>query len=284
LHDPTTARLTAEAIEAIGQPGFPAVLAALCEAASGHSSTFVAAYFTGHPPVELFNNLSPKESDTTLTPYLDFAYLLDPFYDLFRSGFGDGVVPLADCAPDDFRSSDYFRRFYAETGLYDETAVFIRFGPDASLILSLGSRDPDRALSAKGHAALEALLPVIKALCQRHWPQLTPERIAGQGRLGQHLEKAFAAFGASVLSAREAEIVRLILKGHSSKSMARALGNSPETIKVHRKRIYAKLGIASQGALFSVFLEALSHTPPNGTGDPLTYLASARGPSGVEWG
>jgi DNA-binding CsgD family transcriptional regulator len=72
-------------------------------------------------------------------------------------------------------------------------------------------------------------------------------------------------FATSVLSNRDSEIVRLILKGHSSKSMARVLGNSPETVKVHRKHIYAKIGITSQGELFSIFLRALLHAA-GGTG------------------
>ncbi|MCY1250836.1 Bacterial regulatory protein, luxR family [compost metagenome] len=54
------------------------------------------------------------------------------------------------------------------------------------------------------------------------------------------------------VSVREAEVIRLMLKGHSTKSIARHLGNSPETVKVHRKRIYSKLKISSQGELFSL--------------------------------
>lgn len=63
------------------------------------------------------------------------------------------------------------------------------------------------------------------------------------------------------LSLREAEVVRLMLKGHSTKSMARLMGNSPETVKVHRKRIYSKLGICSQGELFSRFLGTQDWAP-----------------------
>ena len=65
---------------------------------------------------------------------------------------------------------------------------------------------------------------------------------------------------------------QLILKGHSSKSIARTLNNSPETIKVHRRRIYAKLGVTSQGELLSLFLAAMSKAPPTAIGDPLGYL------------
>ncbi len=225
--------------------------------------------------MELFVNLGQVLADAPITPYLEFAYLLDPFHDLFRQGGGDRVVTLGECAPDDFRTSTYFRRFYAGTGLFDETTVFVSFGNDACIAISLGSREADFRLSAYGLATLKSLLPVISALCRRHWPRLQPSSITDQGRLGSHLEKLFDRFGTSVLSNREGEIARLVLKGHSSKSVARLLGNSPEIVKVHRKRIYAKLDIASQGELFSIFLDALLHTPSNATEDPLTYLNRA---------
>lgn len=267
--------LTAAVIDAIGQPSFPAALAELCQCASGYDSTLTTAFFDDHRPVELYDNLSAEACSATVGPYLDSAYLLDPFYDLFRQGTKDGVFSLQDCAPDDFRASEYFLRFYADTGLFDETTMLISFGDGAAIAISLGSRTDGFCLSREGRNTLLGLLPVIAALCHRHWPQLTPESISDHGRMGQHLEKSFQMFGTSVLSPREAEIVRLVLKGHSSKSVARELGNSPETVKVHRKRIYAKLEIASQGELFSLFLNALSSAPPNADADPYTYLDRA---------
>jgi len=262
----------AAAIDAVGHPGFSQAISGLCEAASGYTSTFISAFFHDHPPTELFDNLSDHLADTSIAPYLDFAYLLDPFHDVFRNGVSDQVMTLGECAPDNFRASTYFRRFYADTGLFDETTVFVSFGTDACIVISLGSREADFRLSADGLTSLKSLLPIISALCRRHWPRLHPSSITDQGRLGSHLEKSFDRFGTSVLSNREGEIARLVLKGHSSKSVARLLGNSPETVKVHRKRIYAKLDIASQGELFSVFLDALLHTPSNATEDPLYYL------------
>ena len=46
----------------------------------------------------------------------------------------------------------------------------------------------------------------------------------------------------------------LILKGHSSYSIAATLGVSPNTVKVHRRQAYAKLNISSQAELFHLFL------------------------------
>jgi DNA-binding CsgD family transcriptional regulator len=83
---------------------------------------------------------------------------------------------------------------------------------------------------------------------------------------------ALAQFGTSRLSDREAEVARLILQGHSSKAIARILGNSPETVKFFRKRIHTKLGLASSAELFSLFLTALCAAPQGTNDDPLVHL------------
>lgn len=262
----------ADAIEMVGHDGFLAALSRVCQSASGYDSTFVTAFFPNHPPVELYDNLDDEFSASTIAPYFDFAYLLDPFYNLYLTGTEDRIVALKECAPDDFLTSEYYQTFYSGTGLFDETSLFISFENGACLTVSLGSREEGFEMSDQARQALEGLFPCIAALCRRHWPKLDPECDRGQGRIGQHLEKSFERFTTSALSGRETEIVHLILKGHSSKSIARELGNSPETVKVHRKRIHNKLHIASQGELFSLFLDSLSCAPANATEDPLTYL------------
>ncbi|MGB8812049.1 MAG: helix-turn-helix transcriptional regulator [Paracoccaceae bacterium] len=97
--------------------------------------------------------------------------------------------------------------------------------------------------------------------------------------ISQHVEAAFQAFGASCLSDREAEVARLILRGHSSKVIARMMGNSPETVKVYRKRLHTKLGLGSTGELFTLFMAALCAAPQGGSGDPLTYLSMGAMPA-----
>ena len=46
----------------------------------------------------------------------------------------------------------------------------------------------------------------------------------------------------------------MILAGHSSKNIARLLGISPATAKVHRSNLYRKLEISSQATLFRIFM------------------------------
>ncbi len=55
---------------------------------------------------------------------------------------------------------------------------------------------------------------------------------------------AYARFGGALLSRREREIAQLLLRGHSSLSIAAQLGISGTTVKTHRKNLYGKLGIA----------------------------------------
>ena len=63
------------------------------------------------------------------------------------------------------------------------------------------------------------------------------------------------SFGQSVLTSREAEVVQMILKGHSSLSISHALTIALPTVKTHRRNAYAKLGISTQQQLFRLFLE-----------------------------
>jgi DNA-binding CsgD family transcriptional regulator len=101
---------------------------------------------------------------------------------------------------------------------------------------------------------------------------LPPNAFATHGAMGLHVTAALAHFGTSRLSEREAEVARLILQGHSSKVIARMLGNSPETVKVFRKRIHTKLGLATSAELFTLFLAALCAAPQGMIDDPLIHL------------
>jgi DNA-binding CsgD family transcriptional regulator len=101
---------------------------------------------------------------------------------------------------------------------------------------------------------------VVIAAAERHWRGLSqrfdaaPETPPAETTL----REAFAAFGRHRLTQREGEVVAMVLRGHSSEAIATALKIAPGTVKIHRKNIYAKLGIGSQAELFSLFLASLS--------------------------
>ena len=93
--------------------------------------------------------------------------------------------------------------------------------------------------------------------------------------LDQQLEMAFENFGKSILTKRETELTRLMLRGHSVKSAAWEMRISPDTIKMHRKNLYAKLNISDHPDLFALFISALSWVGQSSDEDPLVaYLRS----------
>lgn len=70
------------------------------------------------------------------------------------------------------------------------------------------------------------------------------------------------------LTPREREIVRLIIVGAGAADIAKQLRLSKGTVKNHRLRIYRKLGLSSERALFMRFMplaEGLNRPVPNGT-------------------
>ncbi|MEL0260154.1 MAG: LuxR C-terminal-related transcriptional regulator, partial [Halieaceae bacterium] len=120
---------------------------------------------------------------------------------------------------------------------------------------------------------LEAVFPAVEALVRRHWNPLTPA--VESADLRTRLQEALGAFGSSILTRREQQVIELVLLGHSTRLVAEKLGISAETVKLHRKHAYAKLDISSQAELFYLFVDALASHTGHGSEDPLLgYQAS----------
>lgn len=196
---------------------------------------------------------------------------------------------MSDIAPDEFYDGEYFKNYYSETRLCDEAAILIGINTNLYVLVSLGLRNQDPAtdttlrdgtgLANKPLRQLQTITPILMALCKQLWREGADgnELISGnnhQPNYGASLDRAFLNFGKAYLSERECEVVKLILKGHSSKSIARVLEISPDTVKVHRKRLHAKLQITSQPELFALFLDAITLAPVDSDDDSLTlYFA-----------
>ncbi len=262
--------LIGDCVNAIGTPEFPQLIGQFCAMLCNSDNVYLTVLFDSQAPVALYGNHSKASQRVLQDSYLKAAYLLDPFVLQFRKKLGDQVLSLDEIAPDNFKQSEYFAKFFSDMGLTDECGMILHFDDATALFFSMGI---EHAGASANPNRLKKAHPIVASLSRRHWTNLSPDNTDGSGRLGAQLQAAFEPFGTSVLSPREGEIVRMILKGHSSKAIARVFENSPETIKVHRKRIYAKLNVASQGELLSVFLGALSKMPATADGDPLQYLS-----------
>ena len=113
----------------------------------------------------------------------------------------------------------------------------------------------------------ELLLPLV---AQQRWSTELDQSSPHQD-LHHHVQSVLELFGSSILTPRERDVVRLILRGYPSKSVARELNISIQTEQVHRKNIYQKLEISSHSELFTLFFDAIT-VPPRKDTDPLLEL------------
>jgi len=236
-----------------------------CELVSGYQSALIVWLSDSHRPINLYHDLPPELARESTKPWLEGAYLLDPFYTLFRNKAPEGIYPLQDVAPDNFYQSEYYISFYTQTGLTDECGLLVNLDSHHSILVSLGNRGAPPT-GARQLANLQAVMPILSALC--HKQQSASE---GEITFSAPLDKAFRNFGRDHLSTRECEVIQLILKGHSNKSIAQLLDISVDTVKVYNKRFHTKLEISSQAELFSLFLEAISLVPFDADVDPLSH-------------
>jgi len=248
----------ANAIRLCGQPGFEASLFDLLVRATAADNLVILAFPKGGAPLVLYQVApAPSVFAEVRTTYLNGAYLLDPIYDLQRAEAPGGVYRLSDVAPDAFLRSRYYEAYYRQTTILDELA-FICY-PHAGLGLTLclgrdaqsGSPFPARSLEAAARLA-----PIVLALAERHWAGLTGAR-SGNGDILARMTQALRFEKGITLSPRQAEVAFLILRGHSTASIAQRLDVSPLTVKVFRRQIYQRCAISSQAELFALMMSMI---------------------------
>ena len=273
------ARIIADATAALGEPTFAETLSIGVKDWIGADDISLIRYLdTGVPVVEY--TLPPKRrGKTTLDRYVDGPFLLDPFYRALELDKRYGVFQLSTLAPRGFKESEYFRTWYHECGFQDECGLLIKLN-HGSINLALGMTEGSRRFSKRQVEKLKAVFPAIEALARKHWPAASASQ-PEQSDFRQRLQSALGAFGASVLTRREREVIELVLLGHSTRLVAEKLRISTETVKLHRKHAYAKLEISSQAELFYLFVDAIASHAGAAHEDPLLgyHETSRRGKS-----
>lgn len=229
------------------------------------SPVYFGIYRHDAPPVAL----GPDAGDEWNRSYRDGHYLLDPSYETFlRMGESVCLLP-AQAFPRDFRSSEYYLSYYRPFGMVDEICFLIRLDGDSAAYVSVMRVGRARPFSAADCQRLQAVLPAVDG-AMRHACSLHERSAASPDEasraLHAHLSETLRRFGRELLSDRESEVTRLLLKGLAPKVVGRMLAIAPGTVRNHIKSIYAKLGVRSQAELLAAFFDALAG-PAGGTPD-----------------
>jgi DNA-binding CsgD family transcriptional regulator len=249
------ARAAGELVEAIGTPRFGSRLSQGLRQITPFDYLVIFGYVGASRPLDLYDDFPPQRRRLHVEEYQEGPYLLDPFFLAAIDMKEPGLFRLREIAPDRFYQGEYYRSYYAQTGLAEEIGYLIRIDEKMTMVVSLMRKA--KSYTAAELKALKRVWPIVEAACRKNWQGVSDGHAAASKDMEGHIEAAFRSVGEGVLTPRERQVVELTLRGYSAEAIGRILEISPGTVRIHRRNIYTKLRIRSQGELFSLFLEGI---------------------------
>ena len=266
-----TQQLTA-ALDALNTDALPAELIAFLRSTCSFDSAVMMAYPESSKLVVLEDQLTARDRELFEGPYRNGLYLLSPLY--LQSQAGErGFFHISDIAPKGFTESEFYTLYYSNYGSTDQVSFLAETARGTPIVIALERVEPSPPFREAERAAFEDIAELVATLLRKQqWSDSATTQLlreTPQPRdMHAHLQQVLSAFGSSTLTPRERDVVRLILRGYPSKSVARELDISTQTEQVHRKNIYQKLGISSHAELFTLFFDAIAQPWTDGE-DPL---------------
>lgn len=250
-------------ITAIGGEAFPQILVDAIKSLADFDWCVVFAYYQSERPICPFHTFPLDRRIIHVDDYLKGPYLLDPFFKACTRRVDTGLYRMRDLAPDRFYQSEYYRSYYGDTGLAEEICYTLYLPKGVALVISLMRSGAMSRYSAREFRVLESIVPVVTGLAQRHWQDM-PEKFdlkPDENAIYQErtfIENTVSSLFGKRITPRETQVVAQVLEGHSSDSIAKDLGITVGTVRIHRRNIYAKLRISSQQELFSIFFKKIT--------------------------
>jgi DNA-binding CsgD family transcriptional regulator len=221
----------------------------------------VMLFRPNRPPLVLADHHANGVAEDMFADYKNDIYLLDPFFQFIANQQPQGLFRLDEVAPEDFRQTEYFRRYFLINIVEDEVQFLAQLPGVGTVSLSLGKivRFDQQAM---GSLALykDWVIELMRLHCRRNL-DLADDIAVPELDVTTRFEMALAQKGVPTLTKREMEIALLILSGFSNKGIAKQLMISMDTVKVHRRNIYLKLDITTQSALFMMLMDVNVNKP-----------------------
>jgi DNA-binding CsgD family transcriptional regulator len=244
-------------VTAIGTDAFGARLDDAVASLSRFDLTCVIAFPCNGRPKLFYDGFRGQASQSALDNYFKGTYLLDAVYNAAANNVPQGLYRLSELAPDAFFSSEYFNSADVhpcisldQGSLAEELALLVRPNASVDIVYSIMRSNGNAPFPDDEYSLLQEASALLAAAIGRNWKDDQAIGQIGDKRRADFFEH----FASDKLTAREQQIVGAILKGHSSHSIGNLFEIAEGTVKNHRKSIYAKLGISSQGELFARFV------------------------------
>ena len=218
-------------------------------------------YNVNSTPKLLFSQLQADEERLFHARFLDGAYVASPAYQGFINDYPDDMYPWSTLMPKGFRESQMYDAYYRASDIEDLVYFFINNGKQGHIQFCLGRHKPNNSFSINDLDIFKTLSQLIISLIRKHYQVIADSPLEPLSTyVSDRVDYLLNNFESEHLTAREREIAKLVITGHSSQSAADVLGISPGTERVHRAKLYAKLKLRSNSELFSMFLNRLTST------------------------
>jgi DNA-binding NarL/FixJ family response regulator len=249
-------RAISDVLRGVDTPEFPEQLARVLREIVPLDRAIVYVLRRDDAPLVLYAD-QPKKSAAAKRAtelYCAGGYRFDPYYRAFLAGTASGFTTSTG-------ESGVARRWQRA-----HHVAYLSPVSTQACVVALVVRTPGGRAFAPGELdRLRAVDDVLTSALRLHWKTCAERQTLSTGEtdgmLRQQVEAALDRFGTCTLTPREGQVVRLLLRGHSTKAAAESLGIAVATTALHRKRAYAKLGVCSQAELFYLFIRSLT-TPP----------------------
>ncbi len=257
----------ASLVTCIGDKRFFSTLADQLQGLLPHDFCVIMLHSPASKPAVLFDGLSPQGYWRGLQNFLSSSWVVNPFSSACWTGLEPGLHSMQSLLlhrPE--RSEELELKVQLdpreELGFVTEgwprgmreQLVSVPLSNHNVVEISLSRErwvSPDFALES-----LRELAPIVVSSVRRHC-QLRPRGV------GQTADLQSQVLDLECLTAREQEVIRLVLDGYSSQAITQALAIALPTVKTHRRNAYRKLGVASQVELFSLVMHQAEGRQPS---------------------
>ncbi|WP_022951426.1 helix-turn-helix transcriptional regulator [Leucothrix mucor] len=241
-------------IRAIGTDAFYQALYSVLEEAFDFDNFLVIGYHGESRPLVLNRTSRSNKVHADLeSQYVPSLYVLDPFYSAHLNKVSPGAYRLRDIAPDKFNTTSYFNEYYKKTSIVDEIAFIAYVKNGWTINVCVGRDETSSSLFGKG--ALKKANELAQCICsllELHFDLLRLNFEEEFPNLDNMLVVKLKKCHAVSITPRQAQVAVLLLRGHSSKSIAKEMGISWQTVRVFRKQLYARCNVSSQAELFAL--------------------------------
>jgi DNA-binding CsgD family transcriptional regulator len=259
---PTLACL-ADALKAVGQPEFYSVLASKLCPLFGCGRYLAMHYSRNSKPTFLVNRSFSQSAGEV---YLHSLYEQDPLYRTVLHGIPTRVLTLQSACGQVWLS-DYRNALLQHAQISDELAILLPILEETAVAVCFNQGAG--CFDAEVVALAEAIYPIVSEANRLHlerWSALevkngtlSASQFVRESRSQNGDRQVLGQFcDLHCLSAREGELLRLMLEGLSSAPIAHRLNLALGTVKNYKRRLYSKLRVCSERAVLRMVADFLT--------------------------